>query len=324
MRIASVTALLFQFALAVNAAALGDGEILVLKADARIRVSPGADLKVSFSITNTGPETYRILNTPNSLLATTSFDTNKFYPERKDNKNKPAFKGIELSWDAEGAAKDGDFTELRPGATLSVTHNLKSVYDFSKSGPGVYTLAPAPFVQLVGSAGAMQLARLDPAPQTEITVSRQLWQTLVQNERTVQTASRPGNYSATMYDISNCPQDDVVTAAAQAANTLLGLAQNNVVANQIENTWNMRQPKTWFGRWSQQRALDVISSLVAIDTFDNYKYDCTCSRGSPQTYAYVIRSQDPDLINLCPKFFSSLTNGYSLWKLKPAGTLIHE
>ncbi|KAG9095421.1 hypothetical protein FRC06_009815 [Ceratobasidium sp. 370] len=269
MRISSITTLLFQFALAVIAAPTDD-KIIILNADARLQAPSGADLKVSFSITNTGQETYRILNTPTSLLST-SFDTNKFYPALKNTENKPTFKGIELSWDAEGAARDGDFTVLRPGATLKVAHDLRKIYDFSRSGPGVYTLAPVPFVQLVDSAGVMQLAQLEPAPSAEIRVSRQLWRTMVQNAGTVQVASHPSNYSATMLDINNCPQADVVTAAALAADTLLGLAQNNVVANQMENSWNQRQPRTWFGRWNEQRAPEVIFKMVAIETFSNYR-----------------------------------------------------
>ncbi|KAG8689337.1 hypothetical protein FRC08_010997 [Ceratobasidium sp. 394] len=122
MRITSVTTLLFQFALSVIAAPTDD-KILILNADARLRAASGGDLQVSFSITNTGRETYRILNTPKSLLST-SFDTNRFYPERKDDvEKKPIFKGIELKWDAEGAARDGDFTDLRPGATVTVVHD---------------------------------------------------------------------------------------------------------------------------------------------------------------------------------------------------------
>ncbi|KAG8689336.1 hypothetical protein FRC08_010996 [Ceratobasidium sp. 394] len=124
-----------------------------------------------------------------------------------------------------------------------------------------------------------------------------------------------------MLDVSGCgTRDGVVEAAALAANTLLGLAQNNLVANQMENMWNTRQPKAWFGRWNEQRYPDVIFKMVAIETFGHYKYDCTCSRGSSRTYAYVTPSVDDKLINLCPRFFSSPTNGYD----SQAGILIHE
>ncbi|KAG8742291.1 hypothetical protein FRC10_001715 [Ceratobasidium sp. 414] len=298
-----------------------------------------SDLKITFSIKNTGVETYKILNTPTSLLST-AFKTDKFLPKHKDTGKKPIFKGIKLNWNADGAALAGDFFSLRPGQTAEVIHNLKDLYDFSQSGPGPYVLSPMPIVELVVSPGKIAPAQFGSAPSTEITIPKQLWQTLTKTNHEVErVAIRAGNVTtATLPEISNCSPPDVTTihAAIQAANAMLVNARQHVGARQAPNLWDSALTREWFGRYDPTRSLWVNFAFTQIQFFQWYKYDCACADlpDTEWTYAYVNVYMDQRRINLCPRFFDTLgTTGYSsrgeifvppIQLVSNAGTLIHE
>ncbi|KAF5329051.1 hypothetical protein D9611_013870 [Ephemerocybe angulata] len=96
------------------------------------------DLKVAATITNTGSEAVKLLKYGTILddkLPTKSFTVNS-----KDGKAIP-FTGIKLSVSLSDV-DDTAFTFLQPGESVSTTHDVSALYDFSSAGTGSFSFAP--------------------------------------------------------------------------------------------------------------------------------------------------------------------------------------
>lgn len=78
------------------------------------------NLKITATITNTGSELVKVLNDPRGLLS--KRPANKFAIANAKGA-RPSFTGVKVKYSPEYAAKDGAFTVLAPGASVSITHD---------------------------------------------------------------------------------------------------------------------------------------------------------------------------------------------------------
>lgn len=88
------------------------------------------NLKVVATITNTGDETLKILNDPQSPLSTLPANT---FDITDSNGSRPAFTGIKVKYSLESAVEAGAFTVLAPGKAIDIEHNCE-VQFFSNPG----------------------------------------------------------------------------------------------------------------------------------------------------------------------------------------------
>ncbi|KAG9099665.1 hypothetical protein FRC06_004959, partial [Ceratobasidium sp. 370] len=301
MRITLIAVLLSTFSLAVLAAPRD--KLTIIQAETSLKGSASSrGLKVTFSIKINGGQAYNILNTPTSLLST-AFETDRFNPVNIDTNREPIFKGIQLKWDAEGAAREKGFFTLVPGKVVTVDHDI-SIYDFSRSGPGVYTLSPSEFVQIVDPTGSIQLARLEPAPKGELRISSRLWQTMAKTQDKVEQIAVEGDtYNTTAIRIQNCAGlEQAVINAVAAANRMLEEAQDHVQLTHSKSLWDLAPTNTWFGYFAQDRFIKATQTLANIWSPFETQY---------KTFAFVNRDKDTALINLCPQFFAAPITGYN-------------
>ncbi|KAF8672033.1 hypothetical protein RhiXN_08194 [Rhizoctonia solani] len=253
MRSTLVSLLFGQLVLAATLVHNDEIPILKLNVDTKLAVRSSPDnIRVEFTIANTGRETYSILETPTSLLST-EFSTNKFYPEKKDgSRRSPIFKGIKLKWDADRAAKGNKILKLLPGRPVTVTHEFSKLYDFARSGPGVYKLLPLSVLQLIDEKGNHVLGQLDPPPTAEIIINQKLLNNLTHSSTSVITHNGHHRVEALQFR-ANCDTAQraaINTAIADAqqlsANSLTRLRQQGIPA------WR-ELPRTWFGSYEEER-----------------------------------------------------------------------
>ncbi|ELU40215.1 hypothetical protein AG1IA_05762 [Rhizoctonia solani AG-1 IA] len=270
----------------------------IWSASPSFRSSPD-NIRVEFTIANTGRETYSILETPTSLLST-EFSTNKFYPEKKDgSRRSPIFKGIKLKWDADRAAKGNKI--------------LNKLYDFARSGPGVYKLLPLSVLQLIDEKGNHVLGQLDPPPTAEIIINQKLLNNLTHSSTSVITHNGHHRVEALQFR-ANCDTAQraaINTAIADAqqlsANSLTRLRQQGIPA------WR-ELPRTWFGSYEEERVYKARYTMSLITR----PFNAYTTKEFQDVYAYVMKDHAPNDIHLCPSFFEASTRGYNsqvYWKL---------
>ncbi|KAJ7339751.1 hypothetical protein DFH08DRAFT_704786 [Mycena albidolilacea] len=111
-----------------------------------------ADLELTAHVTNTGPQSIKILKYSTVLddLPTRSFAVTK------DNTD-VEFLGIKAS----AISGDATFVTIGAGETVTIQHKVASLYDFSGAGTGSYTFIPITSFQVVSeSTGNLQASAI--------------------------------------------------------------------------------------------------------------------------------------------------------------------
>ncbi|KAF8598692.1 zincin [Ceratobasidium sp. AG-I] len=294
-------------------------------------VSDVAALKITTSLKNTGTETLRLLNDPNSILS--PWETDSFHVSRAESGlvNSPSlnFTGIRVKYSPSAAVKSGQselFTVIQPGATVNITHSLTSVYDFTGKGAGAgkYKLkasARARTLLSVSADGTTTPLEAVEEQVAEVAVSGRLSGPRLQpGAHGAGHASGPFQPGRTagkraLFRGCNDPQiSDINNAADRAMNMAHG-AHGFL----RDGPWGTRRYTEWFGAWDQGRYQLVFGHYDNI-RFNppTFNYDCTCT--DPGIYAYVIIPGHFKEIYLCGAFWNAPLEGTD----SKAGTIIHE
>ncbi|KAF4622417.1 hypothetical protein D9613_009126 [Agrocybe pediades] len=103
------------------------------------------DLKVVATITNTGSETLRILQDPNTILSDAPTEKFSVVTDERGEGEGLTFIGMRVLYSPKVAAQQHEYVTLGPGLSLQIEHDLSRIYDFSSSsvsGSGTYTIHP--------------------------------------------------------------------------------------------------------------------------------------------------------------------------------------
>ncbi|KAH7332650.1 hypothetical protein B0J17DRAFT_678371 [Rhizoctonia solani] len=294
-------------------------------------VSDVSALKIITSIKNTGTETLRLLNDPNSALST--WETDSFSISRAESNlvSSPAlnFTGLRVKYSPAAAAKAGKpelFTVIEAGATVNITHSLASTYDFSGKGGGagkykLKTSARARSFLSVGADGSITRLEATEGQVAEVAVSGRL------SGPKLQPGSKGAAHASGTFQqasgiskralVRGCNNDQInqILTAADRANNMAHGAHGFL----RDGPWATRRWQEWFGGWDQNRYNLVFGHFDAI-RFNppDFLYDCTCTDDG--IYAYVIIPGHFKEVYLCGAFWRAPMEGTD----SKAGTIIHE
>ncbi|KZV90495.1 peptidyl-Lys metalloendopeptidase [Exidia glandulosa HHB12029] len=251
---------------------------------------------VTATLTNTGDETLRLLNHPNSVLS--KVPTNTFAIASSTDLKTPAFTGALVKYVPEKATA---FTILAPGQSVTVEHSLAEAYDFTRSGAGTYSIEPASSAFLISTASGIQEIYAD---------------TLAHTARISGTLAveRPAvSKRATFVGCSSSRQTLINTAATNAQSYAA-----ESYAYLTNHTSSTTRYTTWFGTYTDARHTTVTThySNLSSRSYASYTYDCTCTE---DYYAYTYKAQTGN-IWLCNVFWQAPATGTD----SKAGTLVHE
>ncbi|QRV81804.1 hypothetical protein RhiJN_09819 [Ceratobasidium sp. AG-Ba] len=318
MRIIGLAVLIIQLALLAAAAPVEiPDEIRVLDVDVQLRVVSLAanSIQLIFSIVNSGRETYRILDTPTSIMSELPYVARKFHLRNKNQgKPNPKFRGVRVAWDAESAIEAKRFTTLQPRDNVIATYELYDYYDFSESGSGTYTLTLPPYIELLDPSGRRFLARFSDQPKQDIQVDNPRFSAAKQKAPTYTFTS-----NATTYAFRKCNgREQIITAAANRATQLRNIAVQNL---QPPSPWSPLAIR-WFGAFDlfRERQIRYTYTQLSDNFAARYTYDCTCPSTFDQFFVYAYAYLGRTDIFLCPWFFNQPGIGVT----SRATTLLHE
>ncbi|KAF8749672.1 MEROPS metallopeptidase family M35 [Rhizoctonia solani] len=312
----SVTSLGLVLVSLWGASTVSAAQSLTLNTFGPASVSDVLALKIITSIKNTGTEALRLLNDPNSALST--WETDSFHVTRAESNlvSGPAlnFTGLRVKYSPSAAVKTGKpelFTVIEPGATVNITHNLGSTYDFSGKGGGAgkYKLKASTPVEAtegqiaeVAVSGRLSGPKLQPGSKGAAHGSGAFQQGPAVSKRALFRGCNDGQIG------------EIITAADRANNMAHG-AHGFL----RDGPWATRRWQEWFGGWDQNRYNLVFGHFDAI-RFNppNFKYDCTCTDDG--IYAYVIIPGHFQEVYLCGAFWRAPMEGTD----SKAGTIVHE
>ncbi|KZV80963.1 peptidyl-Lys metalloendopeptidase [Exidia glandulosa HHB12029] len=251
---------------------------------------------VSATLTNTGDETLKLLNHPNSILS--KLPTNTFAIASAADGKTPAFKGAQVKY---STAKATSFTVLAPGESVTVDHSLAEAYDFTRSGAATYSIEPVSSAFLISTPSGIEELHADTFAHTAH-LSGSL------------AVERPAvSKRATFVGCSSSRQTLINTAASNAQS--YAAESYAYLSNHTSTTTRYT---TWFGTYTAARHTTVTSHYQKISarSFAANTYDCTCTEDA---YAYTY-ADEPGNIWLCTVFWDAPATGTD----SKAGTLIHE
>ncbi|KAF9554856.1 zincin [Agrocybe pediades] len=272
------------------------------------------DLKVVATITNTGSETLRILQDPNTILS--DAPTEKFSVVNKRGEGEGlTFIGMRVLYSPKVAAQQHEYMTLGPGLSLQIEHDLSRIYDFSSSsgrvngGSGTYTIHPNKIfhivdpterknvLQLHADAGDPHVMQITDMGMRDIQAQTPFNTTLtelpgadsesyIDDDDTEFDTEIDTSTESFRPNFRNCPwsNQQALTQAAQVAQTNINGA----------GWWLRTRPHsnprytTWFGWFDRRRYNTVYNGFRKMmrNPATRYTYDCRCTLG-PSTYAYV-------------------------------------
>ncbi|KAL1938814.1 hypothetical protein VTO73DRAFT_11194 [Trametes versicolor] len=267
------------------------------------------NLKVVTTVTNTGEEPLKLLNDPRSPLS--DLPTDKFTITNLHGTS-PDFIGIAVKYIPHVAIGSDDplvYTNLSPGQSVAVEHDLSVAYDFSTSGAGPYVInvkeLNALYYVSQGYISALLAGRN--LPDHAVNVSGSLM-----SSRT-RAPFRP--------DVEKCEdwQERAILTAIPVTNKYISTSLQLLT----QDGYTGDHYRRWFGGPSEHRLSTVASHFEALlgNNFTEFTFVCKtafCSR-KPGLYAYVY----PDefgRIHVCDTFFRSPVGGPD----SRASTIVHE
>ncbi|KAM5544052.1 hypothetical protein V8D89_002238 [Ganoderma adspersum] len=295
-------------ALAVSASAVAAAPSLSLKVTGSDVIDGIEDFKVVAILTNTGDETIKLLNNPRSALHTLS--ANAFVITASDGSS-PSFTGVSVKYSFDNAMKMTDpsiFTVLAPGQSVSVTHDLSSAYDFTRTGRTTYTIVAPDLFHFVTVDNIVSSLRAAASPHTATLASGAL--ALTRPLRDAPRVTKRAQYTG-----CNSTQQDALNKATPAAQKYVA----DALAYLENDQSTVSRYTTWFGAVNKSRLATVHSHFASINShqYTSFTYDCTCTNAS--LISYVV----PDVfgvIHLCAAFWDASATGSD----SQAGTLVQQ
>ncbi|PIL33833.1 hypothetical protein GSI_03539 [Ganoderma sinense ZZ0214-1] len=261
------------------------------------------NLQVVATLTNTGDETLKLLKDPNSVLHTMPADT--FAIATEDGAS-PSFVGVRLKYSPIQTSRSTDaaaFVILAPGASVSVTHDLSSSYDFTNTGHRNYTITAASNrFQFLGSNDELSEINATPGPTHTAALSGGLLR-------------RPGLLKRASFNGCSDDQQATLLTAASSAQDYASEAASYLGAHSDGTP----RYTTWFGAYDSAHHDTVQSHFDSLNgnSFSDFTYDCTCTDST--VFAYVYPDQF-GTVYLCGAFWNAPSTGAD----SQAGTLVHE
>ncbi|KAL1739708.1 hypothetical protein HDZ31DRAFT_48938 [Schizophyllum fasciatum] len=296
---ASVKAALASIAL--SALTVSATQSVSLKVAGPSDVTDIENLKVTTTITNTGDETLKLFNDPNSALSTLPANT---FTISNSAGAVPQFTGVKAKYslDTVVAKNLSSFTVLAPGESVEKVHDLSAAYNFTQSGEDAYTFdASKSFYHFSDDGSIVPLEA-----ETEAHSAKLAGKLAV---------ARPALSKRANYNGCSSSQKSQIASAITAA-TKYAADSYSYLSSHTSGTTRYT---TWFGTYSSSRHSTVLSHFQHLHEGDygSFTYDCTCTESG--TYAFVY----PDTygeIHLCPVFWQVSTTGTD----SQGGTLVHE
>ncbi|KDQ21772.1 hypothetical protein BOTBODRAFT_183025, partial [Botryobasidium botryosum FD-172 SS1] len=267
------------------------------------------NLNVTTKIQNTGNETLRLLNDPQSVL-TPRWATNVFSISKASSLSLviPDFRGVRVKWSPSLAATGNDLTILAPGQSIEYLHDLSARYDFKTAGEGTYDFLAADTFTHVDATGKRISLKASPNLPTSLKLSGAL-----ASRSSAPTSAKFGKRA----QFANCTasQQTLINAAVPAAQKYAGDALSYLT----NHTSSTPRFTTWFGPYTSPSYELVTAHFTNISggQFDTFTFDCSCTE--VDTYAFVY----PDIygyIHLCDAFWTAPLTGTD----SQGGTLVHE
>ncbi|KAL1746173.1 hypothetical protein HDZ31DRAFT_73058 [Schizophyllum fasciatum] len=259
------------------------------------------NLKVTTTITNTGDETLKLFNDPNSALSTLPANTFRI---GNSAGAAPQFTGIKAKYSLKAAAEKNlnAFTVLAPGESVERTHDLSQAYNFTSSGADTYTFDAAKSFYHLGDDGKFVTVEAN----TEVHSAKLAGKLAV---------SRPRITRRAQFEGCSADQQSQINDAVGAATDYSAAAFDYL----NENTSGTDRYTTWFGEYDQGRHDTVLEHFQNLHEgdFTSFTYNCECTEEG--VFAYV-NPDDYGHIHLCPVFWQAETTGTD----SKGGTLVHE
>ncbi|KDQ21773.1 hypothetical protein BOTBODRAFT_168984 [Botryobasidium botryosum FD-172 SS1] len=292
-----------------------------------------SDLQITTTLQNTGNETLRLLNDPQSVL-TPRWATDVFNISKAGNLSSvaPNFLGVVVKWSPRLAAAGNDFTILVPGQSLELVHdrqyslffNCESLnlttraywitlvsarYDFSTAGEGTYEfLAADTFIHL-DTTGEMTSLKATLNSPTSLTLFGDLSSSSQLTPTSAKFAKRAG------FAYCSTRQQAELRSAISTAQSYASAALRYL----LNHAFSTPRFTTWFGRYTSDDHAIVTRNFIGINgsRFDDFTYDCSCT--DAHTFAYVYPN-NYGKIYLCGAYWGAPPTGTD----SKSGTLIHE
>ena len=192
-----------------------------------LQTAPGAltsidGLKVSASVKNTGTEDVTIVNYGTVLdntRPTQSFTVTKGGEEAK-------FTGLKLHLDM-NSLDDSAYTTIKAGETVTVVHDLASLYDFENLGEGSFEIAPLAQLPVVVSRVAGSRPELTPfdfeaTPAAKVQLTGDIARRSLMDDEKVKRAT---------VSCSNSSQNSYIAAAYSESKSLASIAASFASSN---------------------------------------------------------------------------------------------
>ncbi|KAK7028941.1 hypothetical protein VNI00_014781 [Paramarasmius palmivorus] len=195
-------------------------------------------LTLTAEVTNNGAEAIKLLKYGTILddLPTRSFAVSK-------NGSTVPFTGVKLQV---AVSNDNAYKTIQPGETLSVTHNVASLFDFASSGLGVFSFQPNTNFHIVGQ-------EQDQASLADFTVSTQP----IEVEITNNLVARNSAFKRATPTCTDSAQLDFITASYEESRELATLASEYISDNGASDDLFT----AYFGSNSASAVLDVVNGV---------------------------------------------------------------
>jgi peptidyl-Lys metalloendopeptidase len=284
----------------VSSAVVSAAPALSVKVSGPANVVGVQALKLVTTVKNTGDQPLKLLKDPKGPLS--PLPANTFDVVNAQGAH-PAFTGIVAKYLPEQVAAQGDgstFTNLGPGQSTQVTHDLSRAYDFASTGEGEYTFTANKLFHYIDHSKNV----------VPITATVEPYKVTITGPLTAPKFKTPSTYHGCSAD-----QRGALKRASysgdQYAKEGYAYTQDLVAGTPRYNTW--------FGAFSAARHATVLDHFQKISShsFTQYSYDCTCKDSG--VYAYVFPDQF-GIVYLCGAFWNAPLTGTD----SKAGTLVHE
>ncbi|THU90880.1 zincin [Dendrothele bispora CBS 962.96] len=271
------------------------------------------ELKFTASVTNNGAEDVKVLKYGTILdsgLPTRSFTVTKDGAE-------VAFTGVKLSVSLEDADETA-FAVIPAGETVTVTHEVASVFDFAKAGAGSFTFEPVQTFQIAGAdaevKSIVQMDKVSASSAPSVTVN--IVGDLTKREMAI-------NKRAT--DIcTTASRKSFIDASYSEAKSLASIASSYIGSNGANSLF------TSYYKTNSPTTIRSVFNAVAGENSSSRTLSCVDSLGACSSGVIAYTSTQTTNIYYCSIFFnevatSSLCSGTSVASRNVrGGTTLHE
>jgi len=247
------------------------------------------DIKVSASVTNTGSEDVKVLSYGTIL---DSGRPSKSFQVSKDG-SEVQFTGIKYQLDLESLDASA-FTVIPAGATVTVKHEVSSLFDFEKLGTGKFTFDPITTFQVIPADVDRKITPTDAlkvsAAKLEVEVTKDV------AKRELKVHDKRAKVSC-----SNSSQSSTISSSYSEAKSLATIAANYIGSNGANSLF-----KAYFGSSSTSTVRSVFTA-VAGESSSSRTLNCSDPYGACTSGVIAYTLIATTNIYFCSPFYSEVT-----------------